>query len=194
MQLSASHDTKTYYRLRKLEMTDIQEQQTTAETPDSVEDIRLDLIEDLTETQKWRERKFTEYPTDDRNLRAVPVISQLLETTQDISPALLHRFGAVLDAELTDENWDHFLRALGAKDKLLPQFLFIQSIVSRPGDKGMVRDLVTYRLNAAHCLEITKEFPKPTDKLALLDMAQASLRLCKINERFGNVLKEVKPT
>jgi hypothetical protein len=59
----------------------------------------------------------------------------------------------------------------------------------------MARDLVTaYRPNAAHCLEIAKEFPDPSDKLALLDMAQAWLRLCEINERFGNALQDAKPT
>jgi hypothetical protein len=59
----------------------------------------------------------------------------------------------------------------------------------------MARDLVTAcRLNAAHCVEIAKEFPNPMDKCALLDMAQAWLRLCEINEKFNHALHEAELT
>jgi hypothetical protein len=59
----------------------------------------------------------------------------------------------------------------------------------------MACDLVTvYRRNAAHCIEIAKEFPNPTDKRVLLDMAQAWLRLCEINEKFDYALQEAEPT
>jgi hypothetical protein len=59
----------------------------------------------------------------------------------------------------------------------------------------MACDLVTvYRRNAAHCVEIAKEFPNPTDKRVLLDMAQAWLRLCEINEKFDYALQEAEPT
>jgi hypothetical protein len=58
----------------------------------------------------------------------------------------------------------------------------------------MACDLVVYRRNAAHCIEIAKEFPNPTNKRVLLDMAQAWLRLCEINEKFDDALQEAKPT
>ena len=59
----------------------------------------------------------------------------------------------------------------------------------------MACDLVTvYRRNAAHCVEIAKEFPNPTNKRVLLDMAQAWLRLCEINEKFERAMQEAKPT
>jgi hypothetical protein len=59
----------------------------------------------------------------------------------------------------------------------------------------MACDLVTvYRQNAAHCVEISKEFPNPTDKTLLLDMAQAWLRLCEINEKFDHALQDAEPT
>jgi hypothetical protein len=32
--------------------------------------------------------------------------------------------------------------------------------------------VATYRRNAAYCMEMAKEFPKPDQKLTLLDMAQ----------------------
>ena len=63
------------------------------------------------------------------------------------------------------------------------------------GDCGMVRHLVkVYRQNAAHCVEIAREFSNPTDKRLLLDMAQAWLRLCEINEKFDHALQEAEPT
>jgi hypothetical protein len=59
----------------------------------------------------------------------------------------------------------------------------------------MVRDLVTvYRQNAAHCVEIAREFSNPPDKRLLLDMAQAWLRLCEINEKFDHAMQEAEPT
>jgi hypothetical protein len=59
----------------------------------------------------------------------------------------------------------------------------------------MARDLVAAcRLNAAHCVEIAKEFPNLTDKRVLLDMAQAWLRLCEINEKFDHALQATEPT
>jgi hypothetical protein len=59
----------------------------------------------------------------------------------------------------------------------------------------MARDLVAAcRLNAAHCVEIAKEFPNLTDRRVLLDMAQAWLRLCEINERFDHALQVTAPT
>ena len=48
--------------------------------------------------------------------------------------------------------------------------------------------------NAVNCLEMAKELPKPTDKRVLLDMAQAWLRLCEINEKFDHVLQDDEPT
>ena len=59
----------------------------------------------------------------------------------------------------------------------------------------MARDLVAAcRRNAAHCVEIAKEYPNLTDKHVLLDMAQAWLRLCEINEKFDHALQEAEPT
>ncbi len=45
-----------------------------------------------------------------------------------------------------------------------------------------------YRLNAANCFDIARENRDPTQKLALLDMAQAWLRLGEINKKFENAL------
>jgi hypothetical protein len=50
------------------------------------------------------------------------------------------------------------------------------------------------RLNAAHCVEIAKGFPNLTDKRVLLDMAEAWLRLCEIDEKFDHALKVTEPT
>ena len=59
----------------------------------------------------------------------------------------------------------------------------------------MARSLVAAcRLNAAHCVEIAKEFPNLTDKRVLLDMAQAWVRLCEINEKFDHALQVTEPT
>ena len=59
----------------------------------------------------------------------------------------------------------------------------------------MARDVAAAsRLNAAHCFEIAKEFPNLTDKRVLLDMAQAWLRLCEINEKFDHALQVTEPT
>ena len=58
----------------------------------------------------------------------------------------------------------------------------------------MARDLVAAcRLNAAHCVEIAKELPNLTDRRVLLDMAQAWLRLCEINERFDRAMQVTEP-
>jgi hypothetical protein len=43
-----------------------------------------------------------------------------------------------------------------------------------------------YRLNAANCFDLAKEFADPERKLALLDMASAWLRLAEISEQFGD--------
>ena len=57
---------------------------------------------------------------------------------------------------------------------------------------GMVmagnESVATYRRNAADCVEMAKEFLKREDKLVLLDMAQAWLRLAEITEKFGDAL------
>ena len=59
----------------------------------------------------------------------------------------------------------------------------------------MARDLVAAcRLEAAHCVEIAKEFPNLTDKYVLLDMAHAWLKLCEINEKFDHALQEAEST
>ena len=55
-----------------------------------------------------------------------------------------------------------------------------------------------YRLNAANCFDLAKEFPDPERKLALLDMAAAWLRLAEITEEFNEALvidrPEAKPS
>jgi len=45
-----------------------------------------------------------------------------------------------------------------------------------------------YRLNAANCFDVAKEFADPERKLALLDMAAAWLRLAEITKQFGEAL------
>jgi len=45
-----------------------------------------------------------------------------------------------------------------------------------------------YRLNAANCLDLAKEFADPERKLALLEMAAAWLRLADITEEFSEAL------
>jgi hypothetical protein len=42
-----------------------------------------------------------------------------------------------------------------------------------------------YRLNAANCFDLAKEFVDPERKLAMLEMAATWLRLAEISERFG---------
>ena len=60
---------------------------------------------------------------------------------------------------------------------------------------GMASETVAaYRVNAINCLEMAKASPKPKDKRVLLDMAQAWLRLCEINEKFDHVLQDDEPT
>jgi hypothetical protein len=46
-----------------------------------------------------------------------------------------------------------------------------------------------YRLNAANCFDLAKEFPDPERKLALLDMAAAWMRLAEITEEFGETME-----
>jgi hypothetical protein len=48
--------------------------------------------------------------------------------------------------------------------------------------------VAAYRLNAANCVEMAKQFPNIDHKLALLDMAQAWVRLADIAEKFGDAL------
>ena len=54
-----------------------------------------------------------------------------------------------------------------------------------------------YRLNAANCFDLAKEFADPERKLALLDMATAWLRLAEVTETFNEKLvinkHETKP-
>jgi hypothetical protein len=44
-----------------------------------------------------------------------------------------------------------------------------------------------YRLNAAHCVEMAKEFSKAEERLAFLQMAQVWLRLADIAEKFDDI-------
>ena len=48
--------------------------------------------------------------------------------------------------------------------------------------------VAAYRLNAANCVEIAKTFPDLDHRIALLDMAQAWLKLADITEKFGDSL------
>jgi hypothetical protein len=48
--------------------------------------------------------------------------------------------------------------------------------------------VAAYRLNAANCVEMAKQFPDLDHKLALFDMAQAWVRLADITEKFGDAL------
>ena len=47
--------------------------------------------------------------------------------------------------------------------------------------------IIGFRLNAANCFDLAKEFPDPERKLALLDMAAAWMRLADITEKFGDM-------
>ena len=49
-----------------------------------------------------------------------------------------------------------------------------------------------YRLNAANCFDLAKEFADPERKLAMLDMAAAWLKLAEISEQFGEGLSFAK--
>jgi hypothetical protein len=51
--------------------------------------------------------------------------------------------------------------------------------------------VAVYRRNAAHCTEMAKEFSKLEDRIALLDMAQAWLRLADLTEKLGEALQDV---
>ena len=46
--------------------------------------------------------------------------------------------------------------------------------------------VAAYRLNAANCVEMAKEFSEPDQKLTLLDMANAWLRLAENREVRGS--------
>ena len=48
-----------------------------------------------------------------------------------------------------------------------------------------------YRLNAASCTAMAKEFSKLEDRIALLDMAQAWVRLADITEKLGDALQNI---
>jgi hypothetical protein len=48
--------------------------------------------------------------------------------------------------------------------------------------------VAAYRRYAANCVEMAKEFSEPDQKLTLLDMANAWLRLAEITEKFGDAL------
>jgi hypothetical protein len=52
------------------------------------------------------------------------------------------------------------------------------------------RSIEAYRRHAANCVEMAKEFLKPEDKLVLLDMAQAWLRMADLIEKFTDALSE----
>jgi len=45
-----------------------------------------------------------------------------------------------------------------------------------------------YRLNAANCFDMAKEFADPERKLAMLEMATAWLRLAEVTEAFSDKL------
>jgi hypothetical protein len=51
--------------------------------------------------------------------------------------------------------------------------------------------VAAYRLNAADCTEMARHFGDVEHKIALLDMAQAWLRLAEITEKFGEALQNV---
>jgi hypothetical protein len=51
--------------------------------------------------------------------------------------------------------------------------------------------VAAYRLNAANCTEMARHFGDVEHKIALLDMAQAWLRLAEITEKFGEALHNV---
>jgi hypothetical protein len=71
-------------------------------------------------------------------------------------------------------------------------------IVSREDGSGIPEmahaELVAaYRLNAASCTEMAKEFSKHTDRIVLLNMAQAWLRLADLTEKLGEALQDIPP-
>jgi hypothetical protein len=51
---------------------------------------------------------------------------------------------------------------------------------------GSIESVAAYRLNAADCVEMAKEFPKPEGKLVLLNMAQAWLRMAELVNKIGD--------
>ncbi len=51
--------------------------------------------------------------------------------------------------------------------------------------------VAAYRLNAANCTEMAKEFADFEHRIALLDMAQAWLRLAEITEKLGEAIRNI---
>ncbi len=51
-----------------------------------------------------------------------------------------------------------------------------------------------YRLNAANCVEMASGFARFDDRIALLEMARAWLRLAQITEKFGEAFTGRTPT
>jgi hypothetical protein len=51
--------------------------------------------------------------------------------------------------------------------------------------------VAVYRRNATNCTEMAKMFSKLEDRIALLDMAQAWLRLANLTEKLGEALQDV---
>jgi hypothetical protein len=51
--------------------------------------------------------------------------------------------------------------------------------------------VAAYRLNAANCTEMAKGFADLEHRIALLDMAQAWLRLAEITETLGEVMRNI---
>lgn len=51
--------------------------------------------------------------------------------------------------------------------------------------------IAAYRLNAASCSEMAKEFSKHADRIALLHMAQAWSRLADLTEKLGDTLQNI---
>jgi hypothetical protein len=48
--------------------------------------------------------------------------------------------------------------------------------------------VAAYRQNAANCVKMAREFPKPESKLVLLNMAKAWLRMADLIEKFRDTL------
>jgi hypothetical protein len=51
--------------------------------------------------------------------------------------------------------------------------------------------VAAYRLNAASCTEMAKAFSTYVDRIALLRMAQAWLRLADLTEKLGEALQDI---
>jgi hypothetical protein len=55
---------------------------------------------------------------------------------------------------------------------------------------GSEESVVVYRRNAADCIRMAQEFPKPEAKLVLVDMARAWLKLADLAEKFTETVVE----